>query len=110
MRRQFERPERPREADLFLVVDVLVANHDHGVGRHGEFHGVDERIAGWFVQVGAQQLRRERATGKFRPKSIDGESHGTTPPADPPKLPGCMLAPGGRQRNSAPVELQFLDG
>ena len=42
VRRQLERPEGAREADLFRVVDVCVPYHDHGIGRHRRIECVDE--------------------------------------------------------------------
>jgi hypothetical protein len=42
--RQFERAKAARESQLFVVVDCLVAQDDHGEFRHGGLHGLRQ---GW---------------------------------------------------------------
>ncbi len=75
VRRQLERPELTREADLLPVVDRLVAYDEHGETRHRVIHGSDEFGGRWQTQIGAkhfggeQRMERVYVQGQSEPSN-----------------------------------------
>ena len=108
VRRQLQRAEGARKADLLGVVDELVAQHHDGVPGHRLLESVDQLVRGRLVQVGAEQFRGKRAVCELRPERLTVKAHGTGD--SPDTAPACMLARTGRGRNAALVESHFLDG